>query len=363
HRHRRLRQHADARRDDLELALAEQVGRQHRLALPGEQHVADAALDEGDGGAARTGVEDRHLAVEAGDEVARPCLPAVAPEREAPRGEIVPARAARGLGVGGDDLHPRPHQVRPVMDALRVALAHQEDDGRGVGGAGAWQAALPGGGPQAGGGDGSDVVGQVEGDDGALEAVDDRARLLAGAAVRLLDSHLLAGPRLPGTGERGAEAVVELGRRIVGDVEQLDLLRRGGGGAAAGAAGAAGKPQDRGENGGAAGHAAASGERTISTGTSDSRTSLAMSPPRSMRCLPPRGSGAPSTSRSWRPSARSSTICSRGAPKRVRVLAATPSRARRRAKETSALPGSPMATQISTRSMAWAGPARVSSRW
>ena len=51
--------------DDLELALAPiSFDREQRLVLPGDQHVADAALDEGDRRAARAGVEDRHVLVE-----------------------------------------------------------------------------------------------------------------------------------------------------------------------------------------------------------------------------------------------------------------------------------------------------------
>ena len=50
------------RHDDLELVGAEFVERQEGLVLPGEQHVADAALGEGGGRAARAGVEHRDVA-------------------------------------------------------------------------------------------------------------------------------------------------------------------------------------------------------------------------------------------------------------------------------------------------------------
>src|SRR3546814_5595883 len=50
-----------------------------------------------------------------------------------PGGEEVPARAAARLGIGGDDLHPRLHQVAPVPDSLRIAAAHEKDDRRGIG--------------------------------------------------------------------------------------------------------------------------------------------------------------------------------------------------------------------------------------
>ena len=47
------------------------VERQIRFVLPGQQHVADAALHEGRRRAARAGVEHRHVLVERGDELSR----------------------------------------------------------------------------------------------------------------------------------------------------------------------------------------------------------------------------------------------------------------------------------------------------
>jgi hypothetical protein len=90
-------------------------------------------------------------------------------------------------------LDARLHQVVPVLDALGIALAHQEHDGRGVGRGVLRQALLPVGGDQlALVGDGVDVIGQRQGDDIGLQAVDHRAGLLARAAVRLLDLEGLA---------------------------------------------------------------------------------------------------------------------------------------------------------------------------
>ena len=54
--------------DDVELVGAEFVERQEGLVFPGEQHVADAALGEGRGRAARAGVEHRNVREELGDE-------------------------------------------------------------------------------------------------------------------------------------------------------------------------------------------------------------------------------------------------------------------------------------------------------
>ena len=69
-------------------------------------------------------------------------------------------------------------------------------------------------------GDRVDVVGERQRHDVGLEAVDDRARLLARAAVRLVDGDVVAGLRLPVLGEGRVEVLVELARRVVGDVQQ-----------------------------------------------------------------------------------------------------------------------------------------------
>ena len=72
------------------------------------------------------------LAIEAGDEVARRRLASRRASPVAPGGEEVPARAAAGLGVGRDDLDAGPDEVAPVADPLRIALADEEDDRRGI---------------------------------------------------------------------------------------------------------------------------------------------------------------------------------------------------------------------------------------
>ena len=78
-------------------------------------------------------------------------------------------------------------------------------------------------------GDRVDVVGERERHDVGVETVDHRARLLARAAVRLADRDLLAGLRLPMLGEGRVECLVELARRVVGNVEQRDVGAGGAG--------------------------------------------------------------------------------------------------------------------------------------
>ena len=71
-----------------------------------------------------------------------------------------------------------------------------------------------------------DVTGERQRDDVGLEAVDDRARLFAGAAVRLLDRDVFAGLLFPVLDERGVELLIELARRVIGNVQQRRLGQR-----------------------------------------------------------------------------------------------------------------------------------------
>jgi hypothetical protein len=69
-----------------------------------------------------------------------------------------------------------------------------------------------------------DVGGQCQGDDIGFQAIDHRARLLAGTAVRGADLQGFAGLLFPLRGEGLVDVRVELAGRIVGDVEQLLVL-------------------------------------------------------------------------------------------------------------------------------------------
>ena len=114
---------------------------------------------------------------------------------------------------------------------LGLPLRTSEADRRHVGRAVVGQSLLPVGGQElALVGDRVDVVREPERHHVGLEPVDDRARLLARAAVRLLDLRP-SGWSSPSSLWRTASLIVgvELARRIVGDVEQLDLLGAGRG--------------------------------------------------------------------------------------------------------------------------------------
>jgi hypothetical protein len=74
------------------------------------------------------------------------------------------------------------------------------------------------------GGDLVDVIGQRQGDDVGLQAVDHRAGLLARAAVALVDGQGLADLVLPVLGVGGVDVLVELARRIIADVQQGEKM-------------------------------------------------------------------------------------------------------------------------------------------
>ena len=228
HADRRLRDDADRGRDDIEFAGTQLLDRQVGLVFPGQQHIADTAFDECHGRAARAGIEHRHIVVQLFHEGLRRGV--VAPgllQGPGPGGQIIPARSARGLRTRRDDRDAGPHQVAPIMDVLRVALAHQEYDGRGIGRAVVRQPVLPARGNQAAlCRQRVDVVGQGQRHHVGLQAIDHGARLFAGSAMALIDDDRIAGLALPVRGKRLVVFLVELARRVIGDVQEFHRGRR-----------------------------------------------------------------------------------------------------------------------------------------
>ena len=226
---RRLGEDRQRGRDDLELVLAEFAEREVSFVLPGDQHVAEAALGEGNRRAAGAGVEHGRVPVDRGDEIAGLVLVAVERlEAVSPGGQEIPARAPRSLRVRGDDGDAGPGEIVPVVDPLGVALADQEDDrgriGRGI----VRQALLPVGRDLSGlGGDRVDVGGERQSHHVRLETVDHRAGLRARSAMRLLDRDRLAGGLLPLLDEGRVHRPIELAGRIVRDIEQRRFGARG----------------------------------------------------------------------------------------------------------------------------------------
>ncbi len=76
------------------------------------------------------------------------------------------------------------------------------------------------------------VASESERHDIGVETVDNGARLLARAAVRLLDGHVFVGGRLPVLGEGCVEFLIELAGRVIGDIEEFGGIGRHGTGQA-----------------------------------------------------------------------------------------------------------------------------------
>ena len=175
------------------------------------------ALDEGGGGGAAAGVEDRHVVEQLGDEFLH--LGVVAVERFLGVGggrQIGVARIAGGLRVREDHLDVVADEVGPVLDVLGIAGADEEGrqriEGRGLVG----EILLPVVGDEAVLDQEVDVGDLVEGDDVGLQPLDDGARLLGGAGMRLVD-----GDARMGGDERLVLGGEQLACDVVGGVEQL----------------------------------------------------------------------------------------------------------------------------------------------
>ncbi len=151
--------------------------------------------------------------------------------RIVPGRQIGPARRAAGLGIGRDHRHTRLHQIVPVLDAFRIALAHQEHDGRGVRRGILRQAFLPRSGKQLGApGDGVDIGGQRQGHHIGLQPVDHRTRLRARTAMAVAQGDLVAALGVLG-GKALAQGLIQLAGGVIADIQQGDVCRpRGDGG-------------------------------------------------------------------------------------------------------------------------------------
>ena len=143
HGHRRLGQDGQRWHDDLEFLRTKLLERQIGLVLPGQQHIALAALHESHGRAARAGIQNRHVFEQLADEILGTGFAAIVAFTKLPGSQVVPAGTATGFGVGRDHLHIGLDQIAPVFDTLGIALFHQKHDGRGVRRAVERQALLP----------------------------------------------------------------------------------------------------------------------------------------------------------------------------------------------------------------------------
>src|SRR5690606_35018189 len=107
HAHRRLGKDRQRRGNDLEVVTALFLQRQEGFVFPGQQHIADAVVDEGDGRATRSAVEYWNVLVQLGDELLGLRFAAVLLLGKGPGGQQVPARAAGGFRVRRDHFYAR----------------------------------------------------------------------------------------------------------------------------------------------------------------------------------------------------------------------------------------------------------------
>src|SRR5690606_9240171 len=112
--------------------------------FPGNEDITQSTLHEGIGRATGTRVKYRPVGEQLAHElVGLLLITAVLLHGITPGGQVVPAGTAGGFRVGGDDFHVVTDQIIPVLDVLRVAVAHQQHDGGRVGRDVVCQAALP----------------------------------------------------------------------------------------------------------------------------------------------------------------------------------------------------------------------------
>src|SRR4029453_1479246 len=100
--------------DDLKIGRSEFLLNEISFIFPRQEHVADAALRERRRRTARAGVEQRHVLVERGNELARLCFVVLIHlQCVAPRREICPARPAGSLRIWRNHLNALLDDVWP----------------------------------------------------------------------------------------------------------------------------------------------------------------------------------------------------------------------------------------------------------
>src|SRR6266436_5291694 len=175
--YRRLCQNANRGHDNLDLIRAQLFNPEKSFVLPRNQNIANSPFDECRRGSAGAGVEHGNVLVEGSDELLsfRIALVGFA-QLVAPGAEVIPARAAGGLGIRRDNGNSRLDQIGPITNSLGVSFADQEYDRRGVWCAVLLQTFLPVRGDEPLCRDRIDVGRKSECDDTCLEAVDHRSR-------------------------------------------------------------------------------------------------------------------------------------------------------------------------------------------
>ena len=207
------------------------VGREHAadvvgFVFKGDQHIADVALGEGGGGGTAAVFIHGHVSQKLAGEIVGACFIAIIGfERVAVGAEKGIAAVAGGFRVGNHDFQVFFGEICPVAHLLGVAFAHEKHGGAGEGHGVIGQAFGPVLCHQAFIGQQFDVGELVHGDHIGLQAVGHGQRLLAGAAVGLLDFNAAAG-MFGGIFffKQGVVIFIEIACHIVRYIEQLHGL-------------------------------------------------------------------------------------------------------------------------------------------
>src|SRR5262249_51178088 len=127
-------------------------------------------------------IQNRHVSVKLLQEILRFVLAVVVVlQSVCPSGQVVPTRSSRGLRVRSNNGDIGLDQIVPILDLLRIALAHKEHDGGFIRRAVVGQALLPSLGDEPLLLDSRHIVFESQGYYIRLQTVDYRAGLSSGA--------------------------------------------------------------------------------------------------------------------------------------------------------------------------------------
>src|SRR5580700_2091829 len=106
-------------------------------------NVSDFILSEGDRRIPGPGPQDGYILIKTFQIISRLLFGPAAINNRAPSGQQAQLAIAGCLRIRGDHRNARPDQVGPILDSLRVTLAHDEHDHRSEGLRMVWQAVRP----------------------------------------------------------------------------------------------------------------------------------------------------------------------------------------------------------------------------
>ena len=223
HSHGVFGQDADGWVDRIDLAFTKLAVDRDHFGLERDQHVTNAALQEGGGGVASALGQHGHVLEQLAHKLGGLCVGAALLLHITPGSQIGITAIATGLGVDHDHLDAGLDEVVPVLDGLGVAVAGEEQHGGRGGGCVVGELLVPVLGHHTGVGEEVDVGRGVHGHHVGIQAIGHGACHGAGACVGLVDLHVFAGGLLVMGDEGCVVILVELTCHVVRAVEQGGL--------------------------------------------------------------------------------------------------------------------------------------------